>query len=262
MLLQIQEIQLTVAIGSLIVIFFTVIIIVTITQYKQRAYKHLLEKEQLAAQFAQTLLESQLEIQEQTLQHIGRELHDNLGHIASIIKINLTTLTKDLDNTAKALDKIEATKDLTRQLIGDLKSLSVSLGADRIAKSGLAKALDTEVDRLNKTGQFTATITQEGNLPAIENDKVVILFRMAQEILNNMVKHSGARHITVGLNASENSFILAFSDDGVGFDTDEKKNSGGAGLLNLQHRAKLINAQLTMQSSPGNGSRVTIELPL
>jgi signal transduction histidine kinase len=210
----------------------------------------------------QEFLKAQMEIKEQTLQHIGRELHDNLGHIASIIKINLHTLTKDLDNAAKALDKIEATKDLTRQLIGDLKSLSVSLGADRIAQSGLAKALETEVDRLNKTGQFTATITQEGNLPAIEKGKVVILFRMAQEILNNMVKHSGARHITVRLNASENSFILAFSDDGVGFDIDKKKNSGGAGLLNLQHRAKLINAQLTMQSSPGNGSRVIIELPL
>jgi signal transduction histidine kinase len=257
-----KDVEIFVVTGIIITLLFIAFIISFLLVNQRRHFYYLKEKQELKNTFQQTLLQSQLEIQEQTLQHIGRELHDNLGHIASIIKINLTTLTKDLDDSTKALDKIEATKELTRQLIGDLKSLSVSLGADRIAQSGLAKALETEVDRLNKTGQFTTTITQEGNLPAIEKDKVVILFRMAQEILNNMVKHSVARHITVGLNASENSFILAFSDDGVGFDTDEKKNSGGAGLRNLQHRAKLINAQLTMQSSPGNGSRVTIELPL
>ncbi len=96
----------------------------------------------------------------------------------------------------------------------------------------------------------------------MDNDKAVILYRMAQEILNNTVKHSGAKQITVLLKASGNLFTLAFSDDGVGFDIEKKMNSGGAGLNNLQNRARLINAQLTMQSTPGNGTGVTIELPL
>ncbi len=72
-----------------------------------------------------------------------------------------------MDDTVKATEKIEDTKDLTRQLITDLKSLSVSLSADRIAQTGLAKALETEVERLNKTGQFTSSLTQEGNIPYI-----------------------------------------------------------------------------------------------
>ena len=262
MLLQIQEIQLTVAVGSLIVLFFTVIIIVTITQYKQKAYKHLLEKEQLQSQFAQTLLQSQLEIKEQTLQHISRELHDNIGALASLIKINLNTLTQDLGNTPKALEKIAATKDITIQLISDLKTLSVSLSSDRIAQTGLVKALETEVTRLNKTGEFAATLTQHGTITSVDDDKAIILYRMAQEILNNIVKHSGAKHISIALNASEKLFILAINDDGIGFDTAEKMNSGGAGLTNLQNRARLINAQLTMQSASGKGTGITIELPL
>jgi signal transduction histidine kinase len=228
--------------------------------YSKRQARNREEKQKMQSQFAQTLLQSQLEIQEQTLRHISHELHDNLGQVASLIKINLTTL--QLDDATKATEKIEITKDLTRQLIADLKSLSVSLGADRIAQTGLAKALETEVDRLNKTGQFTATLAQVGQLPTIENDKAVILFRMAQEVLNNMVKHSGAKQIALLLKASGNLFTLAFSDDGVGFDIDEKKNSGGAGLQNLQNRAKLINAQLNIHSTPGNGTSVTIELPL
>lgn len=235
-----------------------IILLAALYSHKQTKNKN--ERLRIQSQFAQTLLQSQLEIQEQTLKHIGHELHDNLGQVASLIKINLTTL--QLDNIAKATEKIEDTRDLTRQLITDLKSLSVSLGADRIAQTGLAKALETEVERLNKTGQFTASLTQEGNIPAMDNDKAVILYRMAQEILNNIVKHSGAKQIAVLLNASENLFTLAFNDDGVGFDIEEKKYSGGAGLNNLQNRARLINAQLTMQSTSGNGTRVTIELPL
>jgi signal transduction histidine kinase len=228
--------------------------------YSKKQMRNKKERERIQSQFAQTLLQSQLEIQEQTLQHISHELHDNLGQVASLIKINLTTL--QLDDTTKATEKIETTKDLTRQLIADLKSLSVSLGADRIAQTGLIKALETDVDRLNKTGQFTASLTQEGNIPVLDNDKAIILYRMAQEILNNMVKHSGARQITVLLKASGNLFTLAFSDDGIGFDIEEKKNSGGSGLLNLQNRAKLISAQLILQSTPGNGTSITIKLPL
>ena len=140
--------------------------------------------------------------------------------------------------------------------------MSVRLGSDRIAQTGLAKALETEVERLNKTNQFTATLTQEGNTPGINNDKAIILYRMAQEILNNMVKHSGAKRIGILLNASENLFTLAFNDDGVGFNIEEKMKSGGAGLNNLQNRARLINAQLTILSTPPNGTTITIELPL
>jgi len=227
--------------------------------HQKRKKKYIKETQQLQSQFSQTLLQTQLEIQEQTLQHISREIHDNLSHTASIIKINLNTL--QLDDKGKAVEKVEYTKELTRQLIGDLKSLSVSLGSDRIDQLGLAKALEGEAERINKTGAFEASFALEGNNPGIHKDKAIILYRMAQEVLNNMLKHSQAKHIRILLSATENFITLAVSDDGVGFDLEEKKKSGGAGLLNLQNRARLINAKLTMQSTPGNGSAVRIELP-
>lgn len=85
---------------------------------------------------------------------------------------------------------------------------------------------------------------------------------MAQEILNNMVKHSAAKQLAVSLSSTENSFVLAFADDGIGFNADEKLDDPGAGLRNLKNRAHLINAQLHVQSTPGNGTQVKIELPL
>lgn len=227
--------------------------------YKKKQQEHKVEKAQLQSQFSQTLLQSQLEIQDQTLQHISRELHDNLGQIASLIKINLNTL--QINDTAKA-QKIEDTKELTRQLITDLKGLSVRLNSDRITQFGLVKTLQTETDRINKTDTFSASFEYAGADPTIAADKAIILYRMIQEILNNIFKHSQAKHIHIMLNANENSFILAFNDDGIGFNANDKLNSGGSGLLNLQNRAKLINAQLSIQSTPGNGSVVSIQMPL
>lgn len=255
-----EEIFYSVIAGVLLMIFIGLIFILSIVRYQNRLHKHQQEKLKLQEDFSTTLLQSQLEIQEQTFQHISRELHDNLGQVASLIKINLTTLK--LDDAAKASEKIEDTKELTRQLIGDIKSLSVSMNSDRITQSGLAKALEMEVGRLNKTGLFNAYYKQTGIVPVIKNDTTMILYRMVQEILNNMVKHSEAKSICVNLTVSESLFILALSDDGKGFNMDEQLKSGGSGLQNLQKRAALINAKLYMQSSPGNGTSVSVELPL
>jgi signal transduction histidine kinase len=260
MLLQNQEIQLTIILGSLVVIFFGVILVITITQYKQREFKHQLEKDLLKREFSHTLLQSQLEIKEQTLRHLAYELHDNLGQIASLIKINLNTL--QLDDRGKSAQKIEDTKELTRQLITDLKSLSVSLNGDLIAKIGLLKGIENEVKRLNKIGQFTTQLKVEGLFAPLEESTTFILYRMVQEVINNIVKHSGAKHIDFLATTSENLFTLVIQDDGVGFNLEEKVNSGGSGFLNLQNRAKLIHAQFSIQSSPRVGTKIFIELPL
>lgn len=259
-MLQKEEVYILIIVGSslfLLVAFFLVLFVLYFFKKKKQI---LLEKELLKKTFTENLLQSQLEIQEQTLRHISYELHDNLGQVASLIKINLNTL--QLNDSFKASEKIEITKDLTRQLISDLKSLSVSLNADRITRQGLVKALETEVERLNKTGQFTATLIQESDIPSVNNDTAVIVYRMAQEILNNAIKHSGAKQIKVSFHASKNLFTLAVTDDGVGFNVEEKMNGGGAGLHNLQNRARLINAQLIIQSTPQNGTTISIELPI
>ncbi|MEO6720526.1 MAG: ATP-binding protein [Ferruginibacter sp.] len=253
------EIRIVLAV-TLLLLLITTFVILFIFSYQKRYYLYKKKTQALETQFSQTLLQSQIEIQEQTLQHIGRELHDNLSQVASIIKINLTTI--QLTDTQKAKEKINDTKELTKQLIMDIKSLSVSLGSDRISQVGLAKAIQTEVERLNKTGEFTATYEIIGAMPEIDNDKALILYRMVQEVLNNIVKHSQARQIKIVLNILEEKLILEIQDDGIGFNTEEKTNAPGAGLRNLQTRALLINAQLQIQSSPESGTKIIIGLPL
>jgi len=226
--------------------------------YQKNQQKNILERNHREIKFQQELLQSRLEIKEQTLQHLAYELHDNLGQVASLIKINLTTL--QLDDVAKARLKIEDTKELIRQLISDLKSLSVSLNGDRVAQLGLEKGIREEVERMNRIGQFDTQLEVVGPMPELSANTVIILYRMVQESINNIVKHSDARHINISLKVVENLFTLVISDDGVGFNSEDKLRGEGSGLINLQSRARLIQAKFSIQSSLGNGTRICIEM--
>jgi signal transduction histidine kinase len=233
------------------------VIFTVIYKKKQHAYQN--EKKLLQVRFQEELLRTQLEIKENTLKYIASELHDNLGQIASLIKINLNTLS--LADEEKASRKIDDTKDLVRQLIYDLKSLSLSLNSDRIIQVGIVKSLETEVERLNKTGQVVANLIVEGSVPKLPDNITIILFRMAQEIINNIVKHSNASQVNILFLATQNLVTFKCNDNGVGFEVAEKIQSGGSGLLNLQNRARFINAQLDIQSSPDGGTTVSIQIP-
>lgn len=255
-----EEIVVTILLGTTLTLFFAIVIVFLFALFNNKNKLNILDKERTKKAFERALLQAQLEIKEQTLQHIAYELHDNLGQIASLIKINLNTL--QFNDLPKAEQKIQDTKELVRQLITDLKLLSLSLTGDVIAKVGIIKGLENEVEKINRTGLFTALLEQDGIIPSLDANTTIILYRMSQEIINNIVKHSGARHIKILLRSTKNIFTLAYSDDGEGFNINEKLKSGGAGLLNLQSRAKLINAQLFINSTPDAGTTITIELPI
>jgi two-component system, NarL family, sensor kinase len=243
-----------------LLITILVLLFLGITAYIKKRTVHQQQLIKLQADFAATLLQSQLEIKESTLKHVSRELHDNLGHVSSLIKINLTTI--NLNDPEKARVKLDDTMNLTRQMIGDLKKLSRNLGPDRITRIGLVKSIEQEMDLINRTGEFQAEFQTEGIIPALPEDKMIILFRMVQEILHNMVKHSSAKQLLINLKGLEKSLILSLSDDGTGFNVEEKLYGEGAGLQNLQNRAKLLSAELSIQSALSKGTQITINLPI
>lgn len=252
------DLVLSIIVTCFIFFILTSFIIAFILIHQKRRTRHLQEIAHLAHLYEQTLLRSQLEIKEQTLQQVAYELHDNLGQVASLIKINLNTLL--LHDTPSSRDKVEATKELIRQLITDLKSISLSLNSNRIIQTGIAQALRTEVERLNRTEQFTAIWEETGIPPTLSENTTIILFRMVQEVINNCVKHSGAKNIMIRMQSTEKIFTLVCEDDGAGF--SPQQSITGSGLLNLKSRASLINATLTIWSKPGQGTSVVIELPL
>ncbi len=241
----------------LILIFFIVLVLVVRYRKKKR------ENEEMSAVFSEQLLSSKLEIQEQTLQYISRELHDNIGQIASLVKMNLNTIP--LTDTVKAASKIENTKELMSQLITDLKLLSTSLNTDKIAKIGIIKAIEVEVEKMNKIGLFLVSLHQDTNFPIIDSEREIIIFRMLQEVLNNTMKHAEAANIDIYLNYNKEILTIKVTDDGKGFNVAEKMADGndlGNGLTNLENRAKVINGNYKIESTEGKGTINTISIPI
>lgn len=204
-------------------------------------------------EFEQTLLKSKLEIQELTFNDISREIHDNIGQVLSLVRINLNTLKAPDD-----IDKVNLMDELMGKAITDLRSLSHSLDADHIRNKGWLAAVNKLLADLEKTGKYKIHIQQEEDLPTLGNDKPIILFRMIQEIINNIIRHAAADTIHLDTRKENSNLVIKVRDNGKGFDTD--KNSGGVGLQNLKNRARMINADLSINSEFGKGTTVTISI--
>ncbi|MFI5132488.1 MAG: sensor histidine kinase, partial [Chitinophagales bacterium] len=218
-----------------------------------RKNKLLLEKELMSVQFEQTLLQSKLEIQEQTFHEISQELHDNIGQVLSLVSIHLNTL-----QAPGEADKISKMDELLGKALLDLRNLSHSLDGDYIRNNGWTGLVVKLMNSLQTTGRFTTNLHIDDDLPPLGTEKPIILFRMIQEVVNNIIKHADANTIFLNAKKHTDRLVITIKDNGRGF--SENAVSGGAGLQNLQNRAKIINAELTIDSQPAMGTLVTISI--
>ncbi len=188
--------------ASLFVLLLVISILFLFRIYLKRKNKLLLEKERMNIEFEQTLLKSKLEIQEHTFNEISREIHDNIGQVLSLVRINLNTL-KAPDDT----DKINLMDELMGKAITDLRSLSHSLDADHIRNKGWMVAVHKLLNDLQKTGKYkTSYRDRTKNCLLLGNDKPIILFRMIQEVINNIIRHAAAD--TIHLDAKKENTKL------------------------------------------------------
>ena len=253
--MQTERIDLIISViaASLFVLLLVISVFFLFRIYLKRKNKLLLEKERMNIEFEQTLLKSQLEIQEHTFNHISREIHDNIGQVLSLVRINLNTLKAPGD-----LEKLELMDDLMGKAITDLRNLSHSLDADLIRNNGWMMPVTKLLADLEKTGKFKTFIEQDENLPALGNDKPIILFRMIQEVINNIIRHAAADTIHLDAKKENGKLIIKIKDNGKGFDAG--RNSGGVGLQNLKNRSKMINGDLSIKSEQGRGTIVTVSI--
>ncbi|WP_170227692.1 sensor histidine kinase [Mucilaginibacter frigoritolerans] len=216
-----------------------------------------MERESLQANFRQEFLKARLEIQEQTFAHVSREIHDNITQVLSFVKLNLAMMG---GTNAEQQAKISENRDLIAQVITDLRDLSKSLSFENITKQGLVKTIEIETRRINKSGLLNSTLLIEGDSYPLGEQRELVLFRIFQEALNNTLKHSGAKDLTIALQYIPEMFTLTLEDNGTGFLRDNLDDFMGAGLKNIENRASLIGAVATINSEPGNGCSIKISL--
>lgn len=204
------------------------------------------------------LLQTQLEIQEQTLRTISQEIHDNVGQVLSLAKLNLKTL--DFDTGVSKEEKIDKSVELVSKAINDLRDLSRSMNGDKIADLGLQEAIDNELKIVQNTGLMRTRLTIEGTPYILPSQHEIVIFRIVQESLNNAVKHSKATNINILINYLPSQCIISISDDGEGFNANQlEATQTGIGLKNMQSRASLIDAYFSIESIPGKGTKVLIK---
>lgn len=246
--LLIYMIGVLVVITSLVILFFIV--------FQKRKNKLLIDKIKQKQAFEKELSNAQTEIQEQTLKNIGWELHDNVGQLLAAASMQLNILKTKLDND-DVLNSFKDASDTVKESLKEVRMLSRSLNNEVILNIGFEKSISNELDRLKKMKFASAELNVKGDIVEFENKKhEIIIFRILQEFFSNTVKYSEAKNLSVILDYQENHLKIIAKDDGVGFDMTTVNK--GAGLLNMQSRAELINMEYQLLSQPGDG--VTLEL--
>jgi two-component system NarL family sensor kinase len=255
--MEISELTYIIFFGIIIIILLILFLVYVWQQYYKRNTNYINHMKTLELQYKQELLQTQIEIQEQTLTTISQEIHDNIGQVLSLAKLNLNTLQPGEH------EKLKDTKMLVSKAINDLRDLSRSMHGDKIADLGLQEAIANELKILQNTGQFITELKSTGQPYKILPQKEMVLFRIVQEAMNNAIKYSRAKTIGIIIEYQAKQLLLTISDNGVGFDTNNTSPATtGLGLKSMQNRAHLIGAHLTIQSQPHEGTKIKIELPL
>lgn len=245
---------------AILFIFLIFLVLTLLYLYNRRQKKHSENIITIKQDFEKTILNSQLEIQEQTFQHISREIHDNINLSLTLAKLQLNTF--DWQDPEKSSIKLESSINLLTTSISDLSDISRSMNADLITEQGLLKALDEEVKRIQEVEIFQLDYCIQGSPVFMESTKELIIFRIIQEAFNNIIKHARAREVRLWLNYQPDILEIEIRDNGRGFDRSQCSNSKQAGLKNMETRVKILKGEMNCSSLPGKGTKLYFIIPI
>lgn len=209
-----------------------------------------------------------LSVQEDERKRISRELHDEAGQALTAIKLNLKMIednfTKDVLNTKKT---ISSTKNILTQIVQDIKRLSYDLRPATIDDLGMVPALNSYAEEFAERTGINVAVKPELNAQRFPQEVEISLYRIIQEALTNVSKHSKAKNVKIELFKNKTDLVMKVKDDGCGFDTNKnlkegKLNKGALGLIGIRERATSLGGSLEITSARNKGTKLIVKLPL
>ncbi len=246
---------------TLFILLLLIFIIVITNVYQKKHINYNSQVEQMKTKYENSLLSSKVEIQEEAFKHISREIHDNIGQKLTLAKLTLNSELSDLSHTAK----IDNAKNLISESISALSELSKLFSGDVILHHGLIKAIEYEVMVIKKSESYDISFEVTGNCAFLEKDIELVVYRISQEALSNIIKHAQATIISINLNFYPSDLELIIQDNGKGFDvTDvaQLKMKHGAGLSNMSDRARQSGGHCSFESDIQTGTTVNVKIPV
>jgi PAS domain S-box-containing protein len=200
--------------------------------------------------------------QEKERTAIARELHDELGQVLTALRMDAVWLLKRLkEKDARASDRAQAMCDLIDKTIDEVRSIALRLRPGVLDDLGLTAALEWyTTDFEERTG--IVCVLKHSDVPKVENIVATAAYRIVQEALTNVARHTSASHVDVTLQRKEDFLTLAVVDNGGGFNVADFGESEGLGLAGMRERASLAGGILEIRSRPGKGTQVYCRLPL
>ncbi|MBT1698716.1 tetratricopeptide repeat protein [Fulvivirgaceae bacterium PWU4] len=197
--------------------------------------------------------------QEQMQQKIARDLHDGFVQIFAAAKINLESV-KAMSTSPALSGKLQETASIIDQAARDARTISHQLLPYSLEKHGLIAAIQELLDKNPKKGSEEYIFKHGAITERYKNTLEINVYRIVQELINNIIKHAAARRIQVFLSQQHQHLVLSVSDDGKGFDV--KHTASGAGLLNIESRLQSLRGVMRIESQPGMGTTTVVEIPL
>ena len=207
-------------------------------------------------------VDSMLKGQEEERSRLAKDLHDGLGGLLSGVKFSLTNMKHNLIVTPDNMAVFERSLDMIDTSIKELRRVAHNMMPEILLKFGLDEAVKEYCNTVNATGLVKLNYQSHGLENRIEKSEEIIVYRIIQELLNNILKHSGATEGFVQLIRENSRLNVVVEDNGRGFDPDLPANSKGAGLSNIRSRVDYLKGQLDVHSEPGKGTLVNIEFKI
>lgn len=244
------EVVIAVLFGSLILALIGVFMFVMVIVYQKRKIRNIREQQRLITEYEQAVLKAKVEIREETLKYVGQELHDNVGQVLSLIKLYLSR--PEMRHKADIPQLID-------QAILDIRSLSQDLNINRVEQYSLSDFIEQELNKVHKSGFVKTSFESTGTCEPVKMQSKLMISRIFQECINNILKHAEAKHIFVKLLTEDGSCLLSVADDGIGFETTA--GHLGSGLINIYDRVKLIGGDIKITSRLGVGTEIMLRIP-
>jgi signal transduction histidine kinase len=206
----------------------------------------------------QQITEAVITGQEKERTELGQELHDNINQILASTKLYLECAMK---SEVPRVDLIEESRWLIEKAMVEIRNLSKSLLPPSLGEVGLLQALSELAGNIKQVNELSISIDwQDLDENELSNKLKLAIFRIVQEQLNNVIKHAAAGNVVISVKKIQDNIQVSVKDDGCGFDTSVKRN--GVGLRNITSRAEVNNGLAIIDSKPGEGCELIVNLPV
>jgi signal transduction histidine kinase len=218
-----------------------------------------LQREQLRA-----LAERLQWVREEDRKRVARDLHDQIGQILTAIKMDMTWMTRHLPaSESEVLARLTESIQLINDGVKAVRTICSRLRPGVLDDLGLAAAIEWQASEFASRNGVHCQVSVPPVDLHLDGDRATATFRIFQECLTNVIRHAQAKSVRVALCQEEESILLVVEDDGIGFCESDLSNSlGSLGLLGMKERAQFCGGDVQISSSPGNGTTVTVRVPV